>query len=52
MLRMENSNVNFSGVSTVEEITVDNNNLIKEGQGLRYDAKIVIKYHTFANKSN
>ena len=37
---------------SVEEITVDNNNLIKEGQGLRYDAKIVIKYHTFANKSN
>lgn len=37
---------------SVEEISVENNTFIKEGQGLRYDAKIIIKYHTFLNKYN
>ena len=35
---------------TVKEITVENCNKLTKGQGIKYDAKIVVKYHTFSNK--
>ncbi len=35
---------------SIEEISIDGNNLFKEGKGVPYDSKIIIKYHTFTHK--